>query len=328
MRTTRVWRNTPKDAILLALSVAQLVTTLWLAARFDDPSPAGWAVGTALLAVMTAYNIIVISHLFTHVPWFVSHRLNAAVSLLNSVNIGQSVQAYQLTHVRNHHRFNNDAKSADGTTRDTTSTYRDGEDGEHAPLVPYAVGGALSSLLTRAREVGQVVRLWRVGPAETALHALASRREARRRRELRQIQADRAAHVLSLAVFCAISWQWTLLSYLPAFLAALTMVNVQNYYRHYGANPAERAADSVSHYGRLYNLLTFNDGYHQEHHLSPGAHWSRMPTVRERNRDKLAAQPRIVSPVPAMLGFLDRRRPLLHRASSAGAGADSTGGTP
>jgi fatty acid desaturase len=237
------------------------------------------------------------------------------VSVLNSVNIGQSVQAYQLTHVRNHHRFNNDLPGSDGSTRDTTSTYR--ENGEHAPLVLYALGGAVDSLKDRLLDTLRIVRLWRVGGGETRLRSLASRREIRRARELRQIQADRAAHVLSLALFAAVSWQWTLISYLPAFFVALAMVNVQNYFRHYGANPSERAADSVSHYGRLYNALTFNDGFHQEHHLSPGAHWSQMPDVRERNRAKLDAQPRIVSPVPAMLGFLDRRRPLLHRAPAA-----------
>jgi fatty acid desaturase len=98
------------------------------------------------------------------------------------------------------------------------------------------------------------------------------------------------------------------------------MVNVQNYYRHYGADPEDRAADSVSHYGRLYNLLTFNDGFHQEHHLSPGSHWSRMPEVRERHRERLDTRPRIVSPVPAMVGFLHRGRPLLHDRAQANGG--------
>ncbi|MGC0416126.1 fatty acid desaturase family protein [Embleya sp. AB8] len=315
----RIWRNTPKDILLLGLSVAQFAGTVWLAVRWDDASIPARAGGTAALAVMTAYNIIVISHLFTHVPWFTSDRLNAAVSVLNSANIGQSVQAYQLTHVRNHHRFNNDYPGPDGSTRDTTSTYRRGRNGEHAPLLRYALGGAVESTIDRAREVLYVVRLWRVGPGETRLRSLASRRERRRIGELRLIQADRAAHVLTPALLALISWQWVLLSYLPAYFVALTMVNVQNYYRHYGADPTERAADSVSHYGRLYNLLTFNDGFHQEHHLSPGMHWSKMPQVRERNRDRLDAQPRIVSPVPAMLGFLDRRRPLLHRTSTSGA---------
>jgi fatty acid desaturase len=311
--------------MLLGLSVAQFAVTLWLASRWNTASVPLMAAGTAALAVLIAYNTIVISHLFTHVPWFVSPRLNAAASILNSVNIGQSVQAYQLTHVRNHHRFNNDAKSEGGTTRDASSTYRRGRNGNHEPLARYAVGGSLNSVASRGREVLYVFRLWRVGPREDTLRSLASRDGRRRDRELRQIQADRAAHVLSLALFAAICWQWALLSYLPAFFTALTMVNVQNYYRHYGANPSARGADSVSHYGRLYNLLTFNDGFHQEHHLSPGSHWSNMPSVRERNLARLDAQPRIVSPVPAMLGFLDRRRPLLHRAEDPGPGPGPSG---
>jgi fatty acid desaturase len=168
----------------------------------------------------------------------------------------------------------------------------------------------------RALETLAAFRLWRFTAREAVLLSLASRDGGRRARELRQIRVDRAAHTLSLAGFAALSWQWTLLVYLPAFFVALALVNVQNYYRHFGANPDERAADSVSHYGRIYNLLTFNDGYHQEHHLAPGAHWSTMPQVRERHRARLEAQPRIVSPVPAMLGFLDRGRPLLHRAAN------------
>lgn len=311
----RVWKHTPWDTLLLGLSVAQFAIPFWLATGWDEASVLGKIGGLAALAVIMTYNIIVVSHLFTHVPWFTSVRLNALVSVLNSVNIGQSVQAYHLTHVRNHHRFHNDPKGVDGTTQDTSSTYRDGKDDEHAPLLRYALGGALESLADRGRELLSVTRLWRVGVSERKLLSLASSREQRHARELRQVQADRAAHCLSLVLFTVISLQWTLLCYLPAFFLALTMVNVQNYYRHYGANPGNRAADSVSHYGRLYNLLTFNDGYHQEHHLSPTAHWSQMPTVRETHRARLDAQPRIISPVPAMLGFLHYRRPLLHHAT-------------
>ncbi|CAL9354864.1 hypothetical protein SUDANB105_00545 [Streptomyces sp. enrichment culture] len=314
----RVWKSTPKDALLVGFSVAQLVVMLWLAATWDEASIPWRIASTAGMAVLISYNIIVVSHLFTHVPWFVSARLNAAVSLLNSVNIGQSVQAYHLTHVRNHHRFNNDPVGEDGTTRDLSSTYRDGENGEHAPLLRYAFKGSLDSLVGRGREVSYVHRLWKVGDHEEDLLSLASRREPRRSRELLQIRADRAAHCLSLVVFAAISWQWTLLSYLPAFYLALTMVNVQNYYRHYGADPGDRAADSVSHYSRLYNRLTFNDGYHQEHHLSPNSHWSQLPAVRARFRDRLDGRTRIVSPVPAMLGFLHTGRALLHHDRAGG----------
>ncbi|WP_027645117.1 fatty acid desaturase family protein [Salinispora oceanensis] len=308
----RIWHRSPMDGILLGYGVAQLAVMLWLAARWDRPTALGTSFSIGVIAVMVAYNIIVVSHLFTHSPWFVSRKLNAAVSVLNSINIGQSVQAYQLTHVRNHHRFNNDQIGPDGTTRDLSSTYRHGRDGRHTPLPHYAIGGAVRSLMDRGGELLAVTRLWRVGPHEENLRALLAPRQPRRARELRQMQADRAAHCLSLALFAAISWQWVLFCYLPGFFLALVMVNVQNYYRHYGANPRDREADAVSHYGWLYNLFTFNDGYHQEHHLSPGTHWSKLPEVRRSRRASLENRRRIISPLPAMLGFLHFNRPQLH----------------
>jgi fatty acid desaturase len=307
-----IWRRSAKDSFLVMISVGQLLA-LWAMVVTWEITPLGIRIVEGFtLAGMTAYNIIVVSHLFTHVPWFVDDRLNAVLSALNSVNIGQSVQAYRLTHVRNHHRYNNDRRGLDGKTRDRSSTYRNGRGDEHEAVLSYAIGGTLSSFLNLLKEISDAVRLWRVGTNERDLLALASTQEPRRTRELRQIRIDRAAHCTSILLFALISWQWTVYCYIPAFFAALILVNVQNYYRHFGANPDSLAANSVSYYGSLYNLLTFNDGFHQEHHLAPGAHWSVMPAVRDRYRESLNAQPRIVSPVPAMLGFLDDDRLLLH----------------
>jgi fatty acid desaturase len=98
---------------------------------------------------------------------------------------------------------------------------------------------------------------------------------------------------------------------------SLALVNVQNNYEHYGAAPQNRYANSVSYYGSLYNLLTFNDGYHQEHHLRPLAHWTQMPRVKREYHDKLQAVERVISPVPALLGAFHRNRELLHRRSPA-----------
>jgi fatty acid desaturase len=315
----RIWRNSRWDGLLLGFSVAQFGVTLWFADSWAGASGWGRAGQFVTVSILTAYNIIVVSHVFAHGPWFVPVWANAVVSVLNSVNIGQSVQAYHLTHVRNHHRYNNDRGDGNGAPLDLSSTYRDGE---HLPLLRYALGGACESMAARGRDLVSVTRLCRVGADETRLLSLVSRRESRRGRELGQVRADRAAHCLSLVAFAAISWQWTLLCYLPAYFLALAMVNVQNYYRHYGANPDDRAADAVSHYGKLYNLLTFNDGYHQEHHLRPGTHWSELPRVRETLRDRLGNVPRIVSPVPAMVGFLHCGRPLLHHVTTPAAATE------
>jgi fatty acid desaturase len=308
----KIWKHSQRDALMLALSIAQFVITLLLAGKWEGFSTLSRAASFLLLVVMTVYNIIVVSHLFTHTPWFNPPLLNRLVSMLNSINIGQSVQAYQLTHVRNHHRYNNDQQGPDGKTKDASSTFRDGTGGEHVSALRYAVFGAVETLATIGRALLSITRLWRVGAHEDLL-ALFTKSLPKRAWELRQVQLDRIAHFIALGVLLALSWQWFLLCYLPAFFVSLALVNIQNYYEHYGAAPENKYANSVSYYGSLYNLLTFNDGYHQEHHLRPLTHWTQMPRVNREYRDKLNEVERIVSPVPAILGFFHRKRKLLHR---------------
>jgi fatty acid desaturase len=309
----KIWKHSRWDFTMLALSIAQFVVTLFLALRWEGWSTLGRVASFMILTMMTVYNIIVVSHLFTHANWFNSPLLNRLVSVFNSINIGQSVQAYQLTHVRNHHRYNNDRKGPDGKTKDSSSTFRDAPGDEHVGALQYAVLGAVESLLSICRALFSITRLWRVGAHEQELLSLASKTSTRRERELRQIQLDRMGHFLALALFLALSWKWFLLCYLPAFFLSLALVNIQNYYEHYGALPENNYANSVSYYGRLYNLVTFNDGYHQEHHLRPLAHWTQMPKVRKECSNKLDHVERIISPVPALLGAFHRNRKQLHR---------------
>jgi fatty acid desaturase len=309
----KIWKHGPLDAAFVVLSLGQLAATLGLAAGWDGASPWARAGGFALLVAMMTYNIIIISHLFTHVAWFESRTLNRLASMLNSLNIGQSVQAYELTHVRNHHRYNNDAAGPDGTTRDTSSTFRGSRDGEHIGVLRYAFGGALSTVLDVGCDLLKVFGAPIDRAREHRLHQLTSKSPDKRARELRQLWLDRVALLAALAVFSILSWRWTVACYLPAFYLALVLVNVQNYHEHYGAMPGHRFANSVSYYGRLYNLVTFNDGYHQEHHLQSAAHWRAMPEIRETYRAQLDAAERIVSPVPAIVGFLHRGRAQLHR---------------
>lgn len=322
----RIWKHTPLDAIMVALSAAHLATTVWLASTWSAASP-GWRLASfALVLLMTIYSVIVITHLFTHTPWFQSHALNALGSMLHSINIGQSAKVYELMHVRNHHCYGNDRRGPDGQCRDFSSTFQEGRNGQHASLARYAFLGAFSTLDDIAQALLSATRAWRVGPAEQRVLDLLAKGPARAR-ERRQVQLDRMAHFVAVAALSSISWEWMLACYLPAYYLALAFINVQNYYEHYGATPDNQYADSVSYYGRLYNLLTFNDGYHQEHHLRPGAHWSRMPAVRRDCERLLSQSTRVVSPVPAIVGFLHRGRPQLDRVPSAAqATAVQTGG--
>src|SRR5215510_15994492 len=142
----KVWKYSHWDFTMLVLSIAQFVVTLFLAVRWEEWSTFGRVASFMILIAMTVYNIIVVSHLFTHTHWFNSPLWNRLVSMLNSVNIGRSVQAYQLTHVRNHHRYNNDRKGPDGKTKDSSSTFRDGSQDEHVGAFRYAVFGAFETL--------------------------------------------------------------------------------------------------------------------------------------------------------------------------------------
>ncbi len=57
--------------------------------------------------------------------------------------------------------------------------------------------------------------------------------------------------------------------YVPGYITGLALCYLQGHYEH--------ARGAISHYGLLYNLSFFNDGYHVEHHRRPGAHWTHLP---------------------------------------------------
>lgn len=96
----------------------------------------------------------------------------------------------------------------------------------------------------------------------------------------------------------ALGWVWVTLSaaapgfliavYMPGLGLGLVLCAIQGHYEH--------ASGVTSHYGRLYNLLCFNDGYHAEHHAYPGVHWRALPS-------RLASER--ASRLPAVLRWLE-----------------------
>ncbi len=295
--------------------IGHFAATFWLASHFEPTSLIGWVLSMSLMVGMNWYNIIVISHQFTHTPWFRASWANRIVSLINSINIGQSMEDYHLRHVHNHHRYHNDRKMPGQPPKDWASTFRDGKNGEHTTLFRYTVVGTLPILFRIVRELMSAGNLWRVGDHETDLLPLLSRRAERRTIQLRQMQFERIARFIAIIILLMISWRWTVLVYFPALYITLVLFNLQNYFEHSGALPESPYANSVSYYGRIYNLLTCNDGYHQEHHLRPQTHWRQLPEVRHMQNGKLYNIERVISPVPAIVGFLHRNRPRLHRYS-------------
>jgi fatty acid desaturase len=92
----------------------------------------------------------------------------------------------------------------------------------------------------------------------------------------------RWSRALSVESGLVLAWWGTLLAccpefifrvYLPGWVLGLGLCQVQGHYEH--------VRGTVSHYGWLYNLLFFNDGYHVEHHARPAEHWTRLPYRRQ-----------------------------------------------
>ena len=62
--------------------------------------------------------------------------------------------------------------------------------------------------------------------------------------------------------------------YLPGYLAGLLLCHLHGHFEH-------ARGMTTSHYGRLYNVIFFNDGYHVEHHKRSSVHWTMLPRHAE-----------------------------------------------
>lgn len=249
-----IFNHSALDGLLALLSVAHVAAIIGGSVGFAYlPWWALLALGAVVVALYPV-NVNCISHNFIHNEFFRLGPLNTAFSLWNSVALGLPQTLYHWHHL-NHHRWNNDAKGADGQTRDLSSIFRHGRGDAPENVVAY-------SLLS----------FFRVDFPALTRAALKHGRGA-------QLAFEAVA---VLVLFGVLAWadRWGFAAfYLPTWYLGWSLASFENYYEHWGANPADRYANSVSSYSRLYNALSFNNGYHQEHHWRPQTHWTRMREV-------------------------------------------------
>ncbi len=105
-------------------------------------------------------------------------------------------------------------------------------------------------------------------------------------RALKKPENMRAAQLDVLAWFSfrilliSISWEFFFFYFVPANFIIDTFRQNENFVQHWGAtDPNDNTRDSVSCYGRFYNYVAFNLGYHQEHHYRPATHWLNLPAL-------------------------------------------------
>jgi fatty acid desaturase len=259
--------------------LAYLVTVFLLFDRLP-----WWGVVLAGLgyAYLIAWNINSVSHNFIHNPYFVSPVLNRAYSLVLSLCMAFSQVMYDWVHTR-HHIGNMDRPGPDGQTIDPISIYRYGRDGAPENVWAYSFK---SYLRDDPAAIWRAIRRKSPADARFALVELAT--------------------VIALTVAAAIlNWRFVLCM-LPFYYLGHSLSSLNGFYEHYRGNPDLPIAWGVSNYGRLYNWLWLNNGYHAEHHFRPRLHWTQMKKFhRDIAQRQQAARVRVIN-WPHCLGFLDR----------------------
>ncbi len=275
-------RYSPYDAIPAVCGVAQVAFLVWTFLAF--PWLPLWATALAFFIVTWAYcwNLQCISHNFIHNPFFRNVWLNRFYGLLETIAIGMPHQLYHHYHL-NHHAGDNDAKGPDGSTRDWSSIYRHSKDDSPEPFWRYCLYSFFRV------EVGPVLRV-------AIRHG---------RAHVWQVLAETVVLVGFWALLLIVDWRYFAYFYLPSYFLGWVISYAEGYLEHYGAQPGNPFANSVSSYNRLYNFLWFNNGYHQEHHWDPKAHWTRMHEVREEILPLLEANHTRILRGPHITGLLE-----------------------
>jgi len=259
------FRYSVHDAIPATCGVAIVALMFWTFLCFDSLS--WWVLAPAFVFIAWSYcwNMQCISHNFIHNPYFTNVWLNRAYSVLETLALGVPHVLYHHYHM-NHHFGDSDRKGPDGTTHDWSSIYRYGKNDRPEGFWRYC-------LLSFFRvEVGPVLR---TAVRHGRVHVLQTLVES----------VSLGAFWVAMAL---VNWRYFLLFYLPSYYLGWVLSYAEGYLEHYGCEPENQFANSVSSYNRLYNWLWFNNGYHQEHHWAPKVHWTRMRELNQQIRDQLA----------------------------------------
>jgi fatty acid desaturase len=284
----RLLRYSPWDGLVVLAGIANVAFLFWTFAAF--PSLPAWATVAAFIAVAWCYcwNLQSIAHNFIHNPFFTSRWLNRAFSVLNTIAIGVPQVLYHHYHM-NHHFGDNDRKGPDGTTKDWSSIYRYGPGDEPEAFWRYCLIGFFRA------EVGPVVR------------------KAMQHGQTLQLLVESIVLAGFWAWLAWSDWRYVLFFYVPSYYLGWVLSYAEGYLEHYGCQPGNPYANSVSSYHRLYNLFWFNNGYHQEHHWDPKWHWTRMSELHARIASEMEANGTRTLRGPHMTAFVEdwlrQRRP-------------------
>jgi len=274
------YRYSPKDYLLAVIAIFQpILMTIWCL-NFNLLSLIENILLVFAGSLLFYFNPIVITHNFLHYPFFRNKKVNQFFEIFNSANLLLPQILYKYHHLT-HHTYSNDP-AVNGVTKDPSSTYRYGKNGLQENMIRYCL-----------------LSLFRDGTTMAYF-------ETRKRKQMTNLVLQIIAIISVLIFWSYLNFSWMLLGLFPVFFFGWFLAHMENYYEHFLASkPGNRFGNSVTYPGRYYNIVMFNEGYHQEHHIEPSAHWSKRPAIRETYDQSLRDVDSYITRFPPLLGFLD-----------------------
>ncbi len=214
-----------------------------------------WPWYTLIPILFLVRGVDLVEHNHAHLTVFRSGGLNSLLGWMCHLSNGVPLDVYRIHHVANHHRYNNRFTTSG---RDWSSIF--GFRRAHFPNMPIGKSYYVASFPF-------------IAICECSLWFL----RAPKSRATRGFIVS----MFVTGVTCGLLVWLNLLGFLIFFLIPWLVVafgmGSNNYDQHEGCNVTDSYDSANNYLSFFYTVLSFNVGYHLEHHLKPNLHWSLLP---------------------------------------------------
>lgn len=239
-----------------------IITTALLVLLWLYGATLNWWLWTPLylLQLIMAVSVSVMTHNHKHLAMWKSKFMNIMTDNWLTMFYGFPVFAWEPTHMNNHHVHVN-------TEEDYTRTHRYTEKNNLFTLLTYP---SISSRFQMKHVVDFFFSRWEVSKKKFFFNTL---------------------QVISLFVFIAVAlvidWQKALVYVIIPQQISVYSVLIFNYIQHVHADEETKYNNSRNMTGAILNFVLINNGFHTAHHISPGAHWSKLKEKHYKLEDKI-----------------------------------------
>jgi fatty acid desaturase len=259
----QIFRHSPKDSFLIAMTVSAVALALSLA-QLDLSLP--WLLVIAPFHIFLLLNVQN-SSMHHHIHWatFNNKKLNHLYELLIAAAAWSKPETARLTHTI-HHKYVNDIP-VDGKSKDTISVFGHGKDGQLENVWKFCWRNGVFAWFSPWKYV--FYEMWKLQRPETKM--------------MNPVQWHRQqlAIVIFQLLVLLINFSYGIWLMFVIYSLAHFLNYAWHYGEHYGSyhRRGDTTQDAVGIYSKWYNFLCFNAGYHQEHHHRPGLHWTKQPEI-------------------------------------------------